>query len=100
MSNSRVLMPLMLLTLCGQTARGDVTPQSEWLRMIRDEVGVECAVELVKVGWVLDGNNGYHEEHWLLKSCTGDIEYAVSYYPPRYFPDRKSSYEFERIQPK
>ena len=58
--------------------------------MIRSDLGVSCAADLVKVGTTVSGNNGYRQEQWFFKSCVGDIEYIVEYFPPQAFPGRSN----------
>jgi hypothetical protein len=99
--NTLNALPLSL-TLCFAIASALAVenPKDAWLRMIRGTYDSSCAVELLKVGNQISGNNGLHEEQWFVRTCHGDVEYWVSFYPPAAFPHRHSPYEIMRVVPK
>jgi len=73
--------------------------EATWLRLVRADFDPSCAVEKLKVGSVVSGNNGLRTEQWFLQTCQGTLEYRVSYYPPSAFPGRPSPYEVTRVSP-
>ncbi|GAB3357598.1 hypothetical protein GCM10027430_27060 [Lysobacter tyrosinilyticus] len=93
-------LALASLLFCGiAPARAADTLEATWLRLIQADFGPSCAVERLKVGSVVSGNNGLRSEQWFLQTCQGTVEYTVAYYPPSAFPGRASPYEVMRVAP-
>lgn len=82
------------------TARSNAAAKLEdmWFYLISEEAGPTCHIELVKVGTVVTGNNGLRREQWFVKTCKGNVEYRVEFYPPASFPSRKSPYQVTRVK--
>ena len=95
----RKYVVVALLTLFAARSNADTGPQDEWLQLIGKDVGSSCNFELLKVGTVLAGNNGLRSEQWYVKTCKGNLEYQVQYFPPAFFPTRDSPYQVTRITP-
>jgi len=90
---------LVSLLCCGVAASAADTLEATWLRLIQVDFGPSCAVERLKVGSVVSGNNGLRTEQWFLQTCQGTVEYTVAYYPPLAFPGRASPYEVMLVAP-
>ncbi len=57
-----------------------------WLKLIGQQLGADCHIELIKVGEVLAGNNGSRGEQWLVKTCKGEVRFWVEYWPNQKIP--------------
>ncbi len=88
----------VLLTLYSAQSSAAARLEDMWFYLISEEVGSTCHIELVKVENVVTLNNGLRREQWLLKTCKGNVEYRVEFYPPASFPNRKSPYQVTRIK--
>jgi len=87
---------LALLALANSVALAAETLDGAWMRLIKADFEPSCAVVRSSIGTVVSGNNGLREEQWFMKTCHGNFEYLVSYYPPAAFPRRASPYEVAR----
>ena len=100
MTNLGKLMALGAMLLClALPAKGADGFEASWLHLIKADFDKSCVVERVRVGTVLAANNGLRKEQWFMRTCLGDLEYWVAYYPPAAFPDRASPYEVTRVAP-
>lgn len=95
----RILVTLSMLFGVSVPALAADTLEATWLRLIRTEFESSCAVERVKIGSVVSGNNGLRTEQWFLQTCRGAVAYRVVYYPASAFPNRTSPYEVTRVAP-
>jgi hypothetical protein len=94
----RISVLAILLAAFAARLNAGVRPEDVWLQQIGKEVGTTCQVKLSKVGTVIAGNNGLRSEQWFVKTCTGNAEYRVEYFPPAFFPSRKSPYQVTRVK--
>jgi hypothetical protein len=92
----KLILAAMLLCV-GLPAKASDTLDASWLRLIKADFEEPCAVERVKVGSVVTGNNGFRSEQWFIHTCLGSFEYRVVYYPPTAFPGRATPYEATRV---
>ncbi len=100
MTHLTKLLALAAMFLCaGLPAKAADTLETSWLSLIKADFDKSCAVERVKVGSVVAGNNGLRTEQWFMHTCLGNFEYRVAYYPPAAFPGRASPYEVMRVTP-
>lgn len=95
MLNLRATAITALLVLCSVRAQGADYLRDNWFELIRQRYPANCAVELLRVGTILSGFNGLRKEQWFLKTCNGDAEYLVTFYPPDAFPGRHSPFEVQ-----
>ena len=86
-----------LLACAGTPAGAQNLSSSEWLDLIKADFDRSCAVELIKVGSTVSGNNGYRSEQWFMQTCEGRFEYWVTYYSAVAFPNRARRFEVTRV---
>ena len=94
-----LLASSLLALLLPTSVNAGETIEEQWLRLIAEEVSSSCRVGAPDVLDSLTGNNGARVEHWRLATCSGPVEYEVSYWPPEYFPGRASPITISRVMP-
>ena len=90
----RLVLAMLLAFVAPLHASDDL--DAHWMQLIRQDFDSLCAVHRTRVGTAIIGNNGHMQVQWFMHTCRGDMEYAVSYYPPSAFPERDSPYEVKQ----
>lgn len=97
---TKASVQLLFLLIIAMPVNAAQSLQDAWLGLIKAELPAKCAVSIIKVGTVVSGNNGTRDEQWFVRTCSGNREYWVYYYPPSAFPDRHSPYAIVRVTSK
>ena len=97
---TRTFLQFLLLLVIATPVNAAQSLQDAWLGLIKAELPAKCGVSIIKVGIVVSGNNGTRDEQWFVRTCKGNREYWVYYYPPSAFPDRHSPYAIVRVTSK
>lgn len=97
---TRTFLQLSFLLVIATPVNAAQSLQDAWLGLIKAELPAKCDASIIKVGVVVSGNNGTRDEQWFVRTCNGNREYWVYYYPPSAFPDRHSPYAIVRVTSK
>ncbi len=95
---TRTFLQFSFLLIIAMPVNAAQSLQDAWLGLIKAELPAKCAVSIIKVGVVVSGNNGTRDEQWFVRTCNGNREYWVYYYPRSAFPERHSPYAIVRVK--
>ena len=94
----RTSVQLLFLLVIAMPVNAAQSLQDAWLGLIKADLPAKCGVSIIKVSVVVSGNNGTRDEQWFVRTCNGNREYWVYYYPPSAFSSRHSPYAIVRVK--
>ena len=97
---TRKLLQLLFLLIFSTPVNAAQPLKDVWLGLIKADLPARCEVSIIKVGIVVSGNNGARDKQWFVRTCNGNQEYWVYFYPPAVFPKRYSRYAIVRVTSK
>lgn len=94
---SKTITTFVLLLAVGLPASANASLHDGWMALIKAELPAKCEVSIIKTGVIVSGKDGSRDEQWFVRTCKGNREYWVYYYPPSAFPGRISPYAVVRV---